>query len=804
MDTIKQFEPIFGEWKVEKLLGKGSFGSVYLIAREEFGTTYYSALKHISLPQDESEVRQLRYEGMDEASLSGYYTEVVKDITAEIRLMNQLRGNTNIVSYEDHKILSKPGNIGYDIFIRMELLTNLNEYLLNKPVGSAVAIKMGMDLCSALELCQQYNVIHRDIKPDNVFISERGHFKLGDFGIARQIERTNTNLSKKGTYSYMAPEVYKGERYNASADIYSLGIVMYRLLNNNRLPFMPQEGLVSPLAEREQAMLRRMKGDLLPLPCNAQNHLGEIILKACAFDPRKRYATPQEMRAELDKVCLDMNLETESIDTRPIRPALHTEEDQTRHLFMPPVSTGESAGELSETNLPRTGSPSVDVAPAAAQNKNQSKKRIALFSSVAGVFTIGVIIALLLIMGNNTNKVSDTAFSPSNDITSKSTPEASPDFSPMPIQPLEYFEMSDDLFDFTVILDGDVLKLPLTLEVFESYGWKAEEDLTGVFIPGQYDNFTFTRNGKQTRVLLANMSNEVRDIFNSTVCGMKNNRNSNDAVIELPKGVTVGVSEKDDIIMAFGTPSYMSEDEGDGKLSITYEKDTYISVHMFLRDYAILDIDIKNAVQIESDATEISAEITDKEKNYKTPTELGSDIRNFNVMIDGDLYHMPAPLSAFLNNGWHIENKTIDFLPARTQYGFGMMSFGGGFSLRKGDKYIKNLAFYNYSEKPLVIENCFVIKLSSSDLTKVEMILPGGIAIGTSENELLTLFGSLLEKHSDETNGRRYSYFAEKNSAVGIWNYRDNEIVFDIGIEGTWRADEFKDKIYSISIMNQD
>ena len=72
-----------------------------------------------------------------------------------------------------------------------------------------------IDLCKALEYCQCQNIIHRDIKPENIFVSRFGEFKLGDFGIARELDRSMSGLSEKGTFSYMAPEMYKGEEYDA-------------------------------------------------------------------------------------------------------------------------------------------------------------------------------------------------------------------------------------------------------------------------------------------------------------------------------------------------------------------------------------------------------------------------------------------------------------------------------------------------------------------------------------------------------------------------------------------------------------
>ena len=159
-----------------------------------------------------------------------------------------------------------------------------------------------MICAGALELCQRYNIIHRDIKPENIFVSDTGDFKLGDFGIARTVEKTTSGLSKKGTYTYMAPEVYKGEAYGSTVDIYSLGIVLYRLLNGNRTPFLPAAPAPITHADRENALARRFSGSPLPAPSHAEGRLAEIVQKACAYDPRERYSSPMQMRQELESI----------------------------------------------------------------------------------------------------------------------------------------------------------------------------------------------------------------------------------------------------------------------------------------------------------------------------------------------------------------------------------------------------------------------------------------------------------------------------------------------------------------------
>ena len=301
MDIIRRFEPLFGVWHAESFIGAGSFGRVYKIYREEFGERFYSALKYISIPAESSDIMQLRMDGMDDRSISTYYTELTKGITAETRLMNKLRGNTNIVSFEDSKVSQKPDGMGYDIFIRMELLTGLPLRMVSSPLSAEETVKLGVDICNALIICKQHGIIHRDIKPDNIFISETGDYKLGDFGIARQLEKTATFMSKKGTYNYMAPEVYKGEKYGATCDLYSLGIVMYRLLNKGRLPFMPPSPQVITPDDRENAIVRRMKGESIPAPCDADEELAAIVLKACAFDPKDRFASAKEMKDALKR-----------------------------------------------------------------------------------------------------------------------------------------------------------------------------------------------------------------------------------------------------------------------------------------------------------------------------------------------------------------------------------------------------------------------------------------------------------------------------------------------------------------------
>lgn len=304
VNYYKQYEPIFGAWKIKNKLGEGNFGAVYEIEREDFGTTYHAALKTITIPKNQAELDSILDDGMDATSAESYLQQFVEKIVSEFVLMSKLKGNSHIVSYEDHQVIKHKDGIGWDILIRMELLTPMMSYMKTTSITKRDVIKLGIDMCRALELCQKYNIIHRDIKPENIFISDSGDFKLGDFGIAKEVEKTQSGLTKTGTQTYMAPEVYKGQPYGSSVDLYSLGVVLYRLLNHNRAPFMPQYPNPISYSDRERALIMRMGGHHFPAPSGVEEgcRLAEIALKACSFNPDDRYSSPTQMREDLEAI----------------------------------------------------------------------------------------------------------------------------------------------------------------------------------------------------------------------------------------------------------------------------------------------------------------------------------------------------------------------------------------------------------------------------------------------------------------------------------------------------------------------
>lgn len=306
-DIIYQYQPLWGKWHIESLIGKGNFGSVYRITREEMGSRYNAAVKIITVPSEEQYYEAQAMFGDDPTTLNGYFEDIVKGIIREINVMYSLSGHSNIIGYLDHEVIKKPDGLGYDILIRMELVTSLPGYLeTNQMTGEQVA-RLGINICSALELCAKKGILHRDIKDENIFISEDGVFKLGDFGISKVLSESCSAASMHGTPLYMSPEMYRGEDYGATVDTYALGIVMYKLLNHGRVPFMPPYPEPIKFKDSELALEKRLAGELLPVPASAGNVLGSVVLKACTATPHDRFASASDMREALTQALSAMS-----------------------------------------------------------------------------------------------------------------------------------------------------------------------------------------------------------------------------------------------------------------------------------------------------------------------------------------------------------------------------------------------------------------------------------------------------------------------------------------------------------------
>ncbi len=294
-------EEFWPGWQTVRAIGKGGFGAVYEIQRDVMGDTERAALKVLRIPKDSGVIEEMRDAGMDDDSITLRLGEYLRDVVREYKLMAKLRGHPNVVYCDDIRYTKHADGLGWDVFIKMELLDPIVK-LPQSHFTQEEIIRLGTDICNALITCDERSIVHRDVKPQNIFLSRGGNYKLGDFGISKTMEST-TGATMAGSYPFMAPEVNRMERYRTGADIYSLGMVLYWLLNQRRGPFLPLPPQVPTASGEADAIKRRFSGEQIPPPAQGSEALKQVVLKACAFAPEQRYRTAAQMRQDL--LCLD-------------------------------------------------------------------------------------------------------------------------------------------------------------------------------------------------------------------------------------------------------------------------------------------------------------------------------------------------------------------------------------------------------------------------------------------------------------------------------------------------------------------
>lgn len=293
IEKLKTLEPIFGSWYVDSKLAEGRSSKVFKVYKTTDGVTEFLALKTVKFPANDKELSRVIESG--KYKTVGEYLDTLEEaVTENMNKMLSLRTNPNIVRFDNFHIV-KESSCFYVVML-MELLSPFSEKVKVNDITVKDAVKIGRDLCSAAEGFRNIGIIHHQIKPENIYVDAEGNFKLGDFGISNIAGRVRNEVSP-----YMAPEVYSGAAYDTSSDIYSIGVLLYKLLNNNRLPFLPEYPAPVSLADREAAFEKQMRGEPLRAPAKADMETAKIIAKAIAYRQSDRYFSPVLMKTEFDR-----------------------------------------------------------------------------------------------------------------------------------------------------------------------------------------------------------------------------------------------------------------------------------------------------------------------------------------------------------------------------------------------------------------------------------------------------------------------------------------------------------------------
>ena len=313
-------------------------------------------------------------------------------------------------------------------------------------------------------------------------------------------------------------------------------------------------------------------------------------------------------------------------------------------------------------------------------------------------------------------------------------------------------ELGDDIYSFSMKFDGQTMKFPMTYQEFTDMGWElsSSEDPDTKVSTNSYGMLTFNKGASSVYADVINLGiNEVG--LDDCLIGGISVDGSYDVdltavSVKLPGDIELGKATLDDIKAAYGEPS--DTYEGDLYTKLTYEKDSYqeVELSVFKDDNTLKEVDMRNFEEPEDyDKGTVSDEVPDIVTSYETPTALGDDMMDTAVEYMGDLYSLPAPVSAFTANGWEIQDAED------TPY-----VEGGGIAFIDMMKNNQSIHFsvYNETENATALENCFVRELSFAtyDPESIAMKLSGDITLGADKAELIKMAdekGYISEENDD-------------------------------------------------------
>ncbi|MFS0894774.1 Stk1 family PASTA domain-containing Ser/Thr kinase [Microbacterium sp. 179-I 3D3 NHS] len=275
-----------GRYRVDELIGHGGMAKVYRGYDLTLGREIAIKILDPELARDTAFRTRFRLEAQAASRMS--HPSIVRVYDA---------GDSSI---GDASSASGTGQAADPPYIVMELIrgTLLKDIIAQGPVPVDDAVRYVDGILEALDYSHRAGVVHRDIKPGNVMVTDKGQVKVMDFGIARAVSDSSSTVAETtqilGTAAYFSPEQAKGEPVDARADLYSTGVVLYELLTG-RQPFRGE----SPVAVAYQHVSET------PLPPTEVNEdapgaLDPIVLRALAKDPYQRYPDAAHFRSALD------------------------------------------------------------------------------------------------------------------------------------------------------------------------------------------------------------------------------------------------------------------------------------------------------------------------------------------------------------------------------------------------------------------------------------------------------------------------------------------------------------------------
>ena len=279
MSIPKQISPMLDGCLLGEAISDHHGVRCYPVIREETGERFI--LKIISVPATASQLDAMLLTGAcsDTDQALAYFKELAEGILQETEILQQLGNAESYEPYVSTHLEQREDGTGFDINLLSPYRPSLKTVMHAEPLTQSAAVHLGLDLCAALAAARRAGYLYVDLKPDNIYLTDDGSYRIGDLGFIPLSSLPYASLPEKYRSQYTAPEI--GDALSAltdTIDIYALGLVLYQLYNNCALPYDGQP-----------------RSDEIPAPLYADYELAHIITKACAVNPADRWADPVQM-----------------------------------------------------------------------------------------------------------------------------------------------------------------------------------------------------------------------------------------------------------------------------------------------------------------------------------------------------------------------------------------------------------------------------------------------------------------------------------------------------------------------------
>lgn len=751
-NCLKPFTVLQNKYMLGRVIGVGGFGITYI--GWDLNLQTYIAIKEYF--PDSIASRDLGNSNttvVPQESKKDIYSKGLTRYVEEARNLSKFYNLQGIVSVKDFFYENGTG------YIVMEYINgiNLKEYLNNNggKLSEQTVLALMKPVFESLFQIHNSGLVHRDISPDNIMVDKDGKIKLIDFGSARgqstaENDKTYTVILKHG---YAPSEQYyaKGNQ-GPWTDIYSLCATMYKMLTGqippNSVERMEEDTYVSVAAQGVSISPRTEA----------------VLAKGLAVKAVDRYQSIGQLLTDL--------------------------------YGNAPLQMGNSAPQNGQTSYANPSSMSVSQQSMYLQDSKTNtpagnKKKIGIIAGIAAGVVVLIVGIVLVVGGGKKEKkkgtttevatVASTTDATTDATTEAKDPGAATEISSGEDGTYQYVwptELSDDWRDYTANIDGTVYQFPIPYSEWKSKGWQTDNVIAN--LPGDsVDYATFYNDRMELQAVIMNFGINEAKAEDCFVVGFEFDARTydcaEDVTIELAGGIKLYESGVEDIKLAFGAPEYINDgtyyDSEETYTSLDYAGDeTRDGMDFKVSAEGLTSIGIVNTAAPEgvgSSAADLDTSEPAVNAKYVAPTGGSTDRFDNIISIDGTNYLLPVPFSVLEADGWTLDSAAEVYISGDS---YEMTS------MEKDGQRI-NITLENYTPSAILTQYGVVSSINVEETyCNKEVIFPGGIKIGSSGDDLRSLYEDLGDSYSEEEYSSFISYYIyDGDSDATVSCYADPE-----------------------------